>query len=590
MRNLSILNAALIGTSIVLIQPYITVAALSPVDINKIATGISVRIVDAENSFNSGSGVIIKQTGNTYTVLTAYHVVDREARRNLITPDDKSYPLKNIKRLPDVDLAIVEFSSNEKYTIAKIGNSDAAIRTTAVYVAGFPGKTAVISNPELFLLNGTVSANGKPQDEGYNIFYDNNTLKGMSGGAVLNDNGELVAIHGRADEQAVGEKSQSKVVTGIGITIYSALRQMGKVGVDVGVKPPDVVATAPKPDDFLIKGNEKYKNKDFRGALADYSEAIKLDPNYGDAYTNRGVTRDGLGDKQGAIADFTQAIKINPNLALAYYNRGVARYELGDKQGAITDFNQAIKIDPNYAGAYIGRGLTRKELGDKQGAITDFNQAIKINPNLAEAYGNRGLVHYELGDKQGAITDYNLAIKINPNYADAYNNRGGVRKELGDKQGAIADYTQAIKINPNDAAAYGNRGIARDELGDKQGALADYNLAIKINPKSRVAVTNIGLIKYEDGDIKTAMKQWREAVAIDNKSAEPLLALAVALYIQGDREQAVSKAKQALTLDKTFADEAVLKKNLWGKRLITDAKKLLATPEIRGFLSNGVRK
>jgi S1-C subfamily serine protease len=130
MRNLSILNAALIGTSIVLIQPYITVAALSAVDIDKIATGITVKIVNAENSYDSGSGVIIKQTGNTYTVLTSYHVISREGRRNLITPDDKSYPLKNIKPLPDVDLAIAEFSSNEKYAVAKIGNSDAAIRTT----------------------------------------------------------------------------------------------------------------------------------------------------------------------------------------------------------------------------------------------------------------------------------------------------------------------------------------------------------------------------------------------------------------------------------------------------------------------------
>lgn len=69
--------------------------------------------------------------------------------------------------------------------------------------------------------------------------------------------------------------------------------------------------------------------------------AIALLPvgGYANAYNNRGNARFDLRDLQGAIVDFNQAIKINPNSANTYYNRGIARSELRDKQRAITDYN-----------------------------------------------------------------------------------------------------------------------------------------------------------------------------------------------------------------------------------------------------------
>ncbi|MFN9171376.1 MAG: tetratricopeptide repeat protein, partial [Dolichospermum sp.] len=161
--------------------------------------------------------------------------------------------------------------------------------------------------------------------------------------------------------------------------------------------------------------NEKYgvlsNLKRYREAEVAINKAIELSPRAA-FYSNRGVVRNELGDKPGAIDDYNQAIKINPNDADAYYNRGNARKELGDKPGAIDDFNLAIKINPNCAEAYTNRGVVRNQLGDKQGAIDDFNQAIKFNPNLAQAYGNRAYVYYQLGDKQKAREDLQRAAQL----------------------------------------------------------------------------------------------------------------------------------------------------------------------------------
>ena len=198
--------------------------------------------------------------------------------------------------------------------------------------------------------------------------------------------------------------------------------------------------------DFFKDGCKKYDEKDFKGAIVDYDEAIRLDPNYAGIYYNRGLAKSDLGDKYGEIADYNEAIRLNPNYAGIYFIRGVVKSNLGDKHGAIDDYNEAIRLNPNYADAYFNRGNAKSALGDKYGAIADYNESIHLNPNYAGVYFNRGVVKSNLGDKQGAIADYNEAIHLNPNYAGAHFNRGLIKKQRGEKQEALADFRKAAEL------------------------------------------------------------------------------------------------------------------------------------------------
>jgi len=123
---------------------------------------------------------------------------------------------------------------------------------------------------------------------------------------------------------------------------------------------------------YYDSGVKKYNQGDFLGAISDYSEAIRIDPNDTKAYNNRGIVKAELKDYQGAISDYSEAIRIDPNYANAYNNRGVVKDELKDYQGAISDYNEAIRIDPNHTKAYYNRGILKKELKDYQGAISDY--------------------------------------------------------------------------------------------------------------------------------------------------------------------------------------------------------------------------
>ena len=187
---------ALFGVSIVLAQSQVGRAALPSTEISKIAKSITVQV----SHQSPGSGVLIKKEGETYTVLTAAHVVSQANKYEIVTADGQRYNGSTIKTLPDVDLALVQFKSNKNYTTAKVGNSDQTTEGNRVYVAGFPVAKAAISRSIYLFTEGIVNANAtEPLRDGYALAYSNNTLPGMSGGAVINENGELVGIHGRGD-------------------------------------------------------------------------------------------------------------------------------------------------------------------------------------------------------------------------------------------------------------------------------------------------------------------------------------------------------------------------------------------------------
>ncbi len=126
----------------------------------------------------------------------------------------------------------------------------------------------------------------------------------------------------------------------------------------------------------------------------------------------QGLEKYKAGNFKEAITDFTQAIRLSPNVAEVYIARGNAYFDQGDKQAALKDYNQGLRINPNYAAAYVERGNARDDLGDRKGAIEDYNKAIQLNADLAEAYDNRAVTHIRMGDKEAAIADLQKAAQL----------------------------------------------------------------------------------------------------------------------------------------------------------------------------------
>jgi len=188
--------------------------ALTSNQVEEIARQISVKIMipnirnPAENEF-IGTGVIITSPSdtNTYYVLTAKHIASasKETKYILVTPDVNSYEVsqEDIRDLPNMDLSLLKFVSYKTYQQARLGESERLKLEDNIYIYGWE-----MSEIREKFVAGRFRQHMKQENssgssyrgvtDGYGITYDAQTENGMSGGPVLDKDGRLVGIHGRA--------------------------------------------------------------------------------------------------------------------------------------------------------------------------------------------------------------------------------------------------------------------------------------------------------------------------------------------------------------------------------------------------------
>jgi tetratricopeptide (TPR) repeat protein len=526
-RSSWFLTAALVGTNMALAQTIAQAKTTDEIAIDARSVTVKIHLQQDESS---GSGVIIHQQGDLYTLVTNSHVVcGAKLRRNQLCqslPDPEEYSLDlydgqkykvnvaNVKIVgDDLDLAIIQFRSSTNYPIAKLANLGSLKVNDPIYTAGFP------HSGFKFYSGTTIAAVDKKiagDLGGYTMIYSATTLSGMSGGGVFDHQGKLVAIQGRGNTSKIGSSR--------GISTSRLVESLGLMGLKLASssKPPQLTTTA---DEYFVAGYNKFVNPGadeaagIQQSIQDFSKAISLNPLYTFAYFRRAYAYEQLQESAKALNDYNQALQLNPKYIEAYNGRANLKGDkLNDSSGALNDYNQALVIDPSYAEAYNSRAtLKADKLNDLPGALADYNQAILANPRLAEAYNGRAILKVgKLGDVAGALLDYNQAIAIMPEYGDAYYNRAVLKaNKLKDLPGALADYNQAIAYDPKDVYAYNNRANVKEKINDISGSLADYNQAIAINAQYANAYFNRANLKRNRlDDRRGAIEDYREAARL----------------------------------------------------------------------------
>lgn len=287
----------------------------------------------------------------------------------------------------------------------------------------FGGKTNLIDFTTDYLIALFFACDGSPNEDGRVILLNKNSNQGIITSPKKNQNNRVISqksIFFQAPKGYLDEEDST-------VEIISIPKEMKQPILDYLRKYHGITTHTIYSDIFgYIKNQEKhqtaytefyigltsYQKGEYEDAIKHYDQAIDINPQFAEAYNNRGTTKDVLGRHEEAIADYDQAIRINPQYAQAYCNRGTAKLALGQYDEAIADYDQAIRINPRFAQAYYNRGNTKGMLGRYEEAIPDFNEAIRINPQFAEAYCNRGNANREIGEYEKARADLQRAFEL----------------------------------------------------------------------------------------------------------------------------------------------------------------------------------
>lgn len=422
----------------------LTAQSVMALDIAEVKEIVREYTVQLEGKHDTGTGTIIGQTGNRYTILTCKHVFKGGGSFQVKTADGQIHNVIAVKSLDNfkIDLAVAYFVSEEDYAMAELGSSEDLAESIDGYVAGYPDPIYKIPERSYFFEETMIISNLETGENGYRIVHNTPTTDGASGGGIFDLDGYLVGVNGRTISDEFGRAHRGLAIP---VEIYLDKRESFTV-----------LTTVTRPADVVTIGREKLQQQDYRGAIAQFLRALELDAADFDAWQGKGEAYYGLNDFTAAIENFDAALEADGGNASLFFYRGSAYSQLDRAEKAIADYTTAIALDPDYIEAYYQRALKHLELGQDVQVVANFNQVIFLNPNAVDAYIGRGKAYFNLEEYQRAIADYNRAIQIDSQAAEAYYHRGFVHHTLGQEQQAIADYNQAVNLNPQYANNYYN--------------------------------------------------------------------------------------------------------------------------------------
>jgi tetratricopeptide (TPR) repeat protein len=408
-----------------------------------------------------GTGFFMTQEGD---ILTNYHVLEGASRADVRTSDGSLYPVKKVVA-EDEEGDLIRVSTD----IPKEVVHPLVIRSSFPEVGE---RIIIVGTPlglEKTVSDGIISAVREIPQFGKIIQVTAPISPGSSGSPVVNMNGEVIGVvsfflaPGQNLNFAIPGERITRLTPVEGKTLAEREEARGE----------ERVAAA---EQLYSAGRSLLEEGEYEKALPYFVEAIKINPNYAEAYFQIGYCLAKLGRYPEAIEPYREAIRIKPEDVDTLNNLCVAYGILGHYQEAIEFCKKAIQIRGDLPEAYNNLGWVYQRLGQYQEGIESCKKAIRLKPDFAMAHYNLGNNYVALKKFEDAIESFKQTIRIKFDYAEGHLNLGAAYNQMGRYEEAIESYKQAVRIKPGLAEAHLNLGMTYLRVGDRGSALDEYKI------------------------------------------------------------------------------------------------------------------
>jgi serine/threonine-protein kinase len=301
------------------------------------------------------------------------------------------------------------------------------------------------------------------------------------------------------------------------------------------------------------------KSENVENAIVMVSEALKIDPNFGQAKAVLGeaywrkywLTKQKQWTKL-AKTECDGAVTLGNAGAAGHICLGLVNDGTGQYAEAATEFQRGIELEPTDEAAYIGLALAYEHQGSLNEAEKAYQGAITARPNSSVAYNSLGTFYVRRNENEKALLMFQKVIALAPEGYGGYVNLGATYTNMGRYMDAIEPLKKSITIRPF-YGAYVNLGTAYFGLNQFSEAATAYEQAIKLNPAQHVTWGNLGDARKYLGERSQAQAAYQRAVELATEELkvnahDPDVLSSLASYYSelGDRSHALLYLEQSL--------------------------------------------